>query len=515
MTIRRHLLILVSLFLLSSVSQAQRIFYSDIEKDDYRQTNFEIIGKVGGNINVYKNLRTKNDVSIYDNEMKLINKVRLEFLPDKMINIDFIVYPDAYWMIYQHQKKNVVYCTAAKMDGQGKLLKGPIDLDTSQVGGFGDNKIYSVVNSDDKQQVMVFKINRKDEKRFYFTLLRFTGIGGDLKLAEKTNISIAGSDNKEAVFTEFVIDNDGDFIFGKMGRSGSREYINKLDVVVKRPGQDTFIMRNLPINDRTLDEVKIKADNINKRFIFNSFFYRQKKGNIEGIINLVYDKNQSKISAVNTFVFNDTLRIDAKSENMPIKQAFNDYFIKHVIPKKDGGFVILAELYYTTSRSTGWNRWDYLYGYNYYSPMDFGYYSPYSSLNYWRWSDPWNRWGNSMTRHYAENVIVMSFNKDAQLDWSNFVRKTQFDDNSDVFLSYQIFYTGSEVRFLFNSVEKRELLLNSVLVNSEGQMRREPTLKSLDKNYEFMPRFGKQVGARQIVLPAMYKNYICFAKLDF
>lgn len=52
-----------------------------------------------------------------------------------------------------------------------------------------------------------------------------------------------------------------------------------------------------------------------------------------------------------------------------------------------------------------------------------------------------------MVRHYAENVVIMSFNKDAQLEWSNFVRKTQFDDNSDIFLSYNIFFTGRRCGF--------------------------------------------------------------------
>ena len=516
MILRYQLVILVSLLLVSFTSFGQRISYSDIEKDDYRQTNFDIIGKVGGNINIYKNMRNRNDISIYDNDMKLVNKVRMDFMPDKVINTDFVVFPDSYWLIYQHQKRNVVHCTAVHMDGNGKVLKGPVDLDTSQIPGFGDNKIYSVVNSEDKQQVMVFKINKRDERRLQFTLMRYTGKDGDLKLIERNDLSMPFQErDKESVFTEFVIDNDGDFVFGKMGRSGTREYITKLDVYVKRPGEDTFMTRNLPINNKTLDEVKLKADNINKRFIFNSFYYKQKKGDIEGIINLVYDKTQGKISAVNSVLFNDTLRLDARSENMPLKQAFNDYFIKHIIPKRDGGFAVLAELYYTTSRQTGWNRWDYLYGYNYYSPNTYGYYSPYNSLNYYRWMDPWNRWGTNQTRHYAENIIVMSFNKDAQLEWSNFVRKTQYDDNSDIYLSYNIFYTGREVRFLFNSLERREMLLNSVTINAEGNMKRDPTLKSLDRNYEFMPRFGKQIGSNTIVLPAMYKNYICFAKLDF
>jgi hypothetical protein len=54
-----------------------------------------------------------------------------------------------------------------------------------------------------------------------------------------------------------------------------------------------------------------------------------------------------------------------------------------------------------------------------------------------------------------------------------------------------------------------------VSVKAAGQMKRDPTLKSLDRNYEFMPRYGKQVGAKQVVLPCMYKNYICVAKIDF
>lgn len=509
MKLTRSLLVLLLLF--ASPAWAQRIFYSDIEKDDYRQMNFEIIGRVGGNINVYKSFRTRNDISIYDNEMKLVNKIKLDFLPDRLINVDFVVHPDHYWMIYQYQKRNVIYCTVAKLDGEGKLLQDPIDVDTSNIPGFSDNKIYSMVHSEDKKQVMIFKINRRNEKRFLFTLLRFNA---DMKMEEKSLLSL-DMPNSETVFTEFVIDNSGTLVFGRAGRTGSRDYINKLDVIAKKPNEANFITMNVPLTDKTLDEVKLRPDNANGRFIMNSFFYKQRRGNIEGIYTLVWDKQENAVTASNTFAFNDTLRIDARSENIPLKQAFNDYFIKHVIPRRDGGFAVLAELYYTTSRGGGWNRWDYLYGFNYFTPMDYWYYSPYSSLNYWRWNDPWNRFGMNMTRHYAENIVILSFDRNANLEWSNVVRKSQFDDNTDMYLSYQIFNTSNEVKFLFNTLERRELMLSTVGMTPDGQMKRDPTMRNLDRNYEFMPRYGKQVGARQIVLPCMYKNYICFAKIDF
>ena len=112
-------------------------------------------------------------------------------------------------------------------------------------------------------------------------------------------------------------------------------------------------------------------------------------------------------------------------------------------------------------------------------------------------------------------ALPIFFNADGKLRWSNVIRKNQFDDNTDAFISYQLFNTGSEVRFLFNQKEKRELLLNSATIDSEGKVKRQPTLKNLNREYDFMPKFGKQVGLRQIIMPCLYKNYICFAKIEF
>jgi hypothetical protein len=75
--------------------------------------------------------------------------------------------------------------------------------------------------------------------------------------------------------------------------------------------------------------------------------------------------------------------------------------------------------------------------------------------------------------------------------------------------------TGSEVHFLFNQLERKQLLLTDQSVTADGQIHRSPTIRNLDRGYQFMPRFGKQVGAKQMIIPCQYRNYICFAKVDF
>ena len=74
--------------------------------------------------------------------------------------------------------------------------------------------------------------------------------------------------------------------------------------------------------------------------------------------------------------------------------------------------------------------------------------------------------------------------------------------------------TGDQVHFLFNVQEKRQTVFSDQTISPDGQIAHNGTLKNLDKGYDFMPRHAKQVGARQIIVPCMYRNYVCFAKVE-
>ena len=105
-----RLVFLIFLVVLFNSLNAQRILISEPDRDDSRRMNFEVIGKVGNNFLIYKNIRADNFICLYDNEMKMIKKVKHEYLPDeRMINVDFFLYPDFVYAIYQYQKKRILY----------------------------------------------------------------------------------------------------------------------------------------------------------------------------------------------------------------------------------------------------------------------------------------------------------------------------------------------------------------------------------------------------------------------
>src|SRR5690606_12138134 len=149
-------------------------------------------------------------------------------------------------------------------------------------------------------------------------------------------------------------------IFSKFERV-NREAIDNAFFVIKYAQADSFSMHPLKSDKFFFDEIRIKPDNYNKRYFLTSFYYKQKRGNTEGFYFYIWDKKNDSLFREDTLEFSDELRREARG-NATVKTAFNDYFIRNIITRRDGGFVIASESFYTSSRYGGWNRWNYLYG---------------------------------------------------------------------------------------------------------------------------------------------------------
>src|SRR5512138_2125347 len=167
-------LIFFSICLFTAPAFSQKIAYSEPERDDTRRINFEVIGKIGGKYLVYKNIRNRNWITGFDDNMSELFKQEQDYMPDdRLINVDFFPYTDFFYMIYQYQKRNIVYCMAVKLNGDGKKISDVMELDTSHISALASNRIYSVVSSEDKTRLMVFKINSKNKQRYVITTKLF------------------------------------------------------------------------------------------------------------------------------------------------------------------------------------------------------------------------------------------------------------------------------------------------------------------------------------------------------
>lgn len=493
--------------LVSTNLLAQQITYSEPDREDARAMGFEVIGKMNGKILVYKNYRDLNFISVFDNNMKMVQKQKLTYLPERMLSTDFLIYPDYAYMFYQYQKRNVVYAMAVKLDANGNKIGDPIQLDTTTNMRSSSTKVYSLMSSDDKQKIMIFKISSQNEKMHILTTLLFDK---ELNLLKKSRVGV-DMPQRNDFLSEFIIDSDGDLACIRASGTSQNDNINKVTLVTKKAGEDNIRMTDLSIKGIYLDDIRIKADNLNRHYIITSYYSKLRRGNIDGLYYYLWDKDAQKEMLNTTTSFNDEFRADAKGDGN-LKTAFNDFFLKNIILRKDGGFIVISEAAYSSTRGNTLSRWDYLYGSPYWSQLD--YYSWNSPLGYYPW---WRSpsFNTNLTRYYADNITVISFDPSGKMEWSNVIRKSQYDDNTDNFIGFGMLNAGDKLNFLFNIQEKRDNVLSDQSISPNGQINRNPTFKNLDRGYSFMPRHAKQVGARQLIIPCQYRGYTCFAKIDY
>lgn len=502
------LLLLISVMGMLSAS-AQTLTYSDVSEENTRDMNFEILGKVNGNFMVFKNQRAKYAISIYRPNMELKDRVELDFIPDKTFNVEYVVYPTQLQLIYQYQKRSIVYCMGARLDSNAQIIGEPVLLDTTRIGGFGDNKIYSVMASEDKKFIQITKVQKEGDYFLFGTKL----YSANMELVKQSRLSLENVDRRD-VYSEFLLDNEGNMVFTKAYSSNNRDDLDKLDFVLKPAMSETFKIMDARLKKKMyVDEMKIKIDNINKNYLLTSFYFNERKGNIKGLYNAIWKwgADTAQISIYNEL--DDSVRMIAKTKGS-LKSAFDDFFIRSVVLKKDGGFILVAEDHVTEGSSlNNFNRYDYLYNSPYSNPYYYNYYSPYSSSFYY---NPFNNGSqNRVLRYYYFNLLILSFNKEGILEWNNVVNKEQYSDSDDSYLSYSSFTVSGVIHFLFNDERSRNQLLSDNLILPNGEFKRNPTIKSHDNGTLFMPRYAKQTGARQVFMPCSYRDKIFFARIDF
>ena len=352
----RVICILFLAITISTGATAQNIKFSDYEREDTRDINFDIIGKMKNKILVYKNIRWKHKINIYDNDMNTLESVKLDFVPDKTFNIDFVAYADYFFMIYQYQKGNILHCMVVKMDDNAKKLSEPVEVDTTRIPVMTDNKIYTTISSEDKQKIIIFKIQTRYQKFNMATML----FDNQMQLIKRSRFLAGYNDRKES-YDNFLLANDGNFIFTYAKQLGNRDNSNTLSLMTKAPLNDNFTEEKIELEEKYTDQINLKIDNRNNRYILNTFYYRKNRGSIEGLFTYIYDKREEKMAASVFMQLYDSIRAEAKTSGM-LRFAFDNFFIRQVIVKGDGGFILTAEDYSSDTRGNNrFNRYDYLY----------------------------------------------------------------------------------------------------------------------------------------------------------
>jgi hypothetical protein len=483
---------------------SQKVIYTEPQKKDVASMKFEILGKFSSGLLVHKNASRQHSIAVYDKDMQLLSENNLDFIPDKIIDIDFICYPDHFFIIYQYQKNNIVFCAAADLADNANVISGPFMLESTSISFLANNKIYSATYSEDKSKILLYKRYIKNDQLEFMAVVFDAKFNAVDSFTQKNVIN----QNKE-MYSDVAVDNDGNFIFAQTFRKNTSSPATALKVFIHQLHKDSLNVVNIPLDNKAANMPMIKIDNRNKKYLFNAFYYSENERNIEGLLSVSIGTNQLDTCQTS---FN-TFSSERKSTGNNFNATYDNLIPKNIILRKSGGFMLIAEDFYneTLYDDNRWNRYDP------YNP-----YMPYSSTNGYYMNSPYynnyrpygNNFDQGRSRYYYNNIFIADVDSSLQTTSINEINKRQYETDNDNNLSFGFMNTGKEIHFMFIENAQDKSLITDHALSTNGNIRKFPIIRNEQRNYEFMPKLAKQVGANMMVVPFLYFNKIGFAKIE-
>jgi hypothetical protein len=352
-----------------------------------------------------------------------------------------------------------------------------------------DNKPDLIVSHDQHLLACALRLMPKDKEE---QLYEVTVFDTNLAILYSRQISVPISYKRYNPLNSILSDEGNFFILGMEFTTDKR---------VKAPGQsfykifsynknkDAVTTNEIKIENKYLTDVALNADNLNHKIVVAGFYSDRTTYSVAGVF--YYSLNEDSLAsgggalmqtpAVSTAFTPDFLRRFAAEKNPQSKELMN-YSIDRIVIRKDGGAALVAESFYTTTRS----YWDY------YRQM----------------------WMTHYYYHFG-NVMALSINPDGSLLWSNVISKDQnsTDDNGYLSSYFSAIISGKIFCFYNKYVNDPGSVLRTT-VSGKGEQDTQ-ILFTDNKNISIIPRSSKQVDESTVLVPVYKENKTYLVKIEF
>ncbi|MCB9047060.1 MAG: hypothetical protein H6550_13080 [Chitinophagales bacterium] len=477
--------ILATLFFIAATAAfAQKVIYSQYDKFDFRSGEFSVVGKVGSKLYVYRGSSEGYYLDAYDSDMQRVATVVLDFIPRRAFGTKFVTYPGKIIVLYQETESGKVIQHAALLDGTGRLQKPPMVIDEVKASFLGGRSgLYNYAISQDKQHIVVYGAGTKGSE----LNTKVIWLDAELNKQSESLADFKGDNTLE--FGSGIVDDQGRFFLSAYTPYGSRSYADRIWLLSLTTGSRQYVATEVPMGELFASGTYMELSNDNDKIYVGGFFSDRKNGNFEGIIYTYYDIAEQVFKEFRTIKFTDKLRNAASDRNK--KRAFNDFQVRELIVRNDGGFVMITEEFYVSTRNS----------YN----QGFGYYS---------WYYP--SMSASVREYNYGDILAISCSGDGTPEWVEFVRKQQYSqEDGGLFSSYALLNTGGALGFLFNDFNMNHSRIQLATLDASGRLSMDMLAGAGRDAPDWLPKSGKQVSAKEFVVPCLKRNQICFAKVVF
>ncbi|MDB5227275.1 MAG: hypothetical protein JWN78_1468 [Bacteroidota bacterium] len=477
---------------ISYSSYAQKILRSTPDKVASRFSDYDIIGKNNMGLVVHYFGSNESEIVIYDANLKISNRREMPF-KSKGVSLEGIVLlPDNILLFYTTNSETYQYFKLKVLDNRLNIPNETILLDSLPMASVGNGKVFYVKTSPDKSKILTFSI-LKSKVSYY---VRFTIMSDSIRVLNRNLFSMTEGNN--IALKSIKINNEGNVIalLGSGNGNADGDYnFDKYTSISFNRSTNTIAEQVLQDPDYIFKNV-ISEVSTRRNFAYIAACYKNTKNkNDVGIYYQIIDLRTNTVLLNSKMPFSDEILQRSQTGEFKTWQDKAELVRpKRIIPRSDGGFVLVTEGEYKFTRVER-------------LPVNtYGYYNatPYtSSVKY-------------VDQNYYYDIGVFSINNDGTLDWQTNMPKSQVSENDDgYFSSFAFFEVDNVLKFLYNEDFYNIGNFVEYNVNPNGLTKRQSVLNTEKQNVVLVPLKAKQLDAHTIVFPSEQKRTLQFVMFQY
>ncbi|MBC8048398.1 MAG: hypothetical protein H7Y00_16480 [Fimbriimonadaceae bacterium] len=486
---------MIFLFLITSVYSAfaQNIFISPPEKLSTELVGFDILGKTkNGDVLIYKKFRFEDEIQVLDKQMQLKRTKDITLKLDNYETIELIKLNEEIFQFYTLKENKNLYLYHQRYNTDFEKKGDPKIIDSTSLR-LGDNfSAFRIMKSKNEDYVLIYKYEYSSGRidKLFSVVVNAAG-----------NIVQAGSENLPGegfspAFVSATISDDGKpvFLFENDTYSCKREKGNAHYIFVMQENSNQFSTTEIQnANDsaqtciRALQfEIENKTGDIiavgltgedSKDAMLGYSFFRISTFGGEIIQQHTYTFTQEMLETISG-------KADKNVKYVPV------YKVTQIIPRMDGGALMVAEYYEKTVENYENTVYDPYYGYR----------TSTRQVEYFEYSD----------------IVLFSLNNEGEIDWNNIIRKKQVSkEDKGVNSSFALANCKQSMYFIFNEDISQNNNVLQYQMTADGSLDRKSLFNPNQQEVELRPSAAKQISFNEMIIPSIYRRNIAFVKVVF
>jgi hypothetical protein len=440
---------------------------------------YDILPNVGDHIIFYHDKGSEHTFEIYDQNMRFKREVQPEF-EKKMIQPIGVTSTDSTVLFYYAFREGSELLTKAIIFDKNIAIKDSVTLSVK------DKKLLNastrIVFSKDKSKTLLFTPNEK-----FLQLQLIDNL--NLKVLQDFKLIVDGV-NLKTDFEKIHLTNNGEIFIMTQEKSMWKSEENKGFKIIHIISTAEILVTHFKTEYDEITQILIDYDEKNKQISMAGFVSDGNEATATGYFGFSVDpKSLPEEAEILINKFSIDFISEATGKTNKKQKQLNDYVLKNMVIRNDGGVILIAEMTKEFMRRSQMA-----------APGQFGNNMPLRGF----------------IDYYNEDLILIANYPDGKEHWKKILFKKQFSqDDSGIYSSFYIFQNPSRLRIIYNDEIKNNNTVSEYVIDPIGNFERKSVLSTDYQNLRLRFRDAIQTGPNTLIVPSEKSFKINMVKIEY